>query len=118
VDEIKDAQGLVRALVTENCEPEMFGRMSLEDKRNYQMLVVFAFLLKKGYAHGINALIPAKKVCSNTQIGTGWFQIGKTRSALVRAVHFLGVPMSASQDTDTLSQAALLVMQELEALYR
>jgi hypothetical protein len=51
------------------------------------MVVVFAFLLEKGYAHGINTLIPAKKVCQQTQVGVGWGQIGQTRSALVRACH-------------------------------
>jgi hypothetical protein len=110
---IESAQELIRELVTDTCDPEVFGRMTLDDKRNYQMLVTFGFLITGGHAHGINALIPAEKMCKATQIGTGWFQISKTRTALVRAVHYLGVPWSDRQDTETLKKAALLCMQEL-----
>ena len=43
--------------------------MTLDDKRNYQMLVAFGFLVTGGHAHGINALIPAEKMCKATPGG-------------------------------------------------
>jgi ribosomal protein S9 len=90
--------------------------MSLTDKRNLQMLIVFEFLLERQYAQGINALLPAKDICAKTTVGIGWGQVGATRGALAKAILHMRVPTSLSEDNETLRRAADLVIQELVAL--
>ena len=89
---------LVRTLVDTACKPEVFSRISLSDKRNLQMMLVFELLLERRLAQGINALLPAKQICKQTRFGIGWGQVGAARKAIAKACLHMGVSMAASQD--------------------
>lgn len=113
--EIENENQLVRYLVTKVIAPEDFAWLSLDLKRKLQCVVVVHHLLRRGLAHGIDAVEPAVRVCKKTQIGTGWFLGQKMSQMLALATVGTGIhALSAeSQSTETLLRACDRIIETI-----
>lgn len=73
----------VEELVARHCSLTDFNRLPIAPRRTFQHLALFHYVTMKDATRGINALLDADRVARASPLGVGWFQVSKSRTAIV-----------------------------------